>query len=263
MIRDLLTLLWNRRQKEPQPLVWTPERVQRFWDGVRVTRLTEFNFSRQAGRALVLAIEHLLPPAGRVLDFGAGDGDLMALLLERGYRVAGYEPSSTRKAALRSRFAGVEGFEGVVDHLDEGQFDVVLMVEVIEHVLDGELDAVLQRLAAVTKSGGTLIVTTPNNEDLALGMSYDPLTNIMFHRWQHVRSFTPATLAALLRRWGFTELVTHQIGIDNALFVPYDPRWGGASPEALLPSHMVELRANRPGCFGTQNNLIYVGTRTP
>lgn len=261
MIRDLLSVLRHRQNPEPQPLEWTPELVNRFWDGIRSTRLTEFNFSRQAGKALVLAIEHLLAPESRILDFGAGDGDLMALLLERGYRVAGYEPSPARQQALTARFSGTAGFDGVVGPRDRTKFDMVLMVEVIEHVLDGELDDVLRRVATLTAPDGTLVVTTPNNEDLALGMCYDPLTNTLFHKWQHVRSFTHESLTKLLDRAGFEVRVCHQIGLDNALFVPFDERWGAAGPDVALPSHLVELRANRPSRFGSENNLVYIGTR--
>jgi SAM-dependent methyltransferase len=176
--------------------------------------------------------------------------------------VAAYETSASRKEALASRFGATDNFLGALaDDSDRAQFDVILMAEVIEHILDEDLDAVLQRLSGLTKPGGTLVVTTPNNEDLALGMCYDPLGNTLFHRWQHVRSFTAGSLAALFERFGFAELVTHQIGLDNALFVPYDPMWGGASTDVELPSHIVEMRANRSGAFGTQNSLIYIGTR--
>jgi SAM-dependent methyltransferase len=260
MIRDLLKAARYRMQPDPQPLEWTAELVERFWDGIRSTRLTEFNFSRQAGRAVVLAIEHLLPREGRILDFGAGDGDLLALLLERGFRGAAYEPSSVRKQALERRFSTTRGFEGVVGH-EPREFDLVLLVEVIEHILEADLGQTLRRVAALTRRDGLLVVTTPNQEDLALGMCYDPLSNTLFHRWQHVRSLSAESVSALLGRFGFEAIVTHEIELNDALYVPFDPVWGDAQPSNELPSHLTELRANRPCLNGSRNNLVYIGRR--
>jgi 2-polyprenyl-3-methyl-5-hydroxy-6-metoxy-1,4-benzoquinol methylase len=253
--------LQRRPALVPERLQWTPELVERFWNGIRQTRLIEFNFSRQAGKAFVLSIEHLLPPSGTVLDFGAGDGDLVALLLERGYRAAAYEPSEIRKKALATRFDAHPNFAGVVGSKERRSFDTVVLCEVIEHILDEDFDSVLRRIAQLTKAGGHVIVTTPNNEDLELGMCYDPVTNMMFHKWQHVRSFTAASLAQIIERYGFDELVTHQIGLDNNLFVPFDQLWGGASPQIELPSYITHIRSNSPGTIGTQSNLLYIGTR--
>lgn len=261
MIRDLQTVRQHQQAPAPQRLRWTPELVERFWNGIRQTRLTEFNFSRQAGKALVLSIEHFLSRSGTVLDFGAGDGDLVALLLERGYRVAAYELSNLQQKALAARFNGHSNFGGIVGPAVQRTFDTVVLCEVIEHILDEDFDDVMGRVAELTTPGGHVIVTTPNNEDLDLGMCYDPLTNTLFHRWQHVRSFTALSLAETIHRYGFDELVTHQIGLDNNLFVPFDPLWGGASSDVALPSHITQIRSNMPAAIGTQNNLVYIGTK--
>ena len=261
MMQDLLTVMRHRQAPVPQRLRWTPELVERFWNGIEQTRLTEFYFSRQAGKAVVLSIEHLLSPSGTVLDFGAGDGELAALLLERGYRVAAYEPSDIRQKALAARFDALPNFSGVVGSAEQRAFDTVVLCEVIEHILDEDFDNVMCRVAQLTVPGGHVIITTPNNEDLELGMSYDPLTNTMFHKWQHVRSFTALTLAQTLDHYGFDELVTHQIGFENNLFVPFDRLWGGASPKVDMPSYIAQIRSNLPTTVGTGNNLVYIGTR--
>lgn len=245
----------------PQRMRWTPELVERFWTGFAQTRLVEMSFSRQAGRSLVLAIEHLLPRDGRVLDFGAGDGYLIRLLCERGHRAAAYEPSEGRSENLAKLLKDSPGFLGVANASSTESFETVVMAEVIEHILDEQLDATLTRIAQLTMPAGLLVVTTPNNEDLELGMAYCPMSNMLFHRWQHVRSFTAASLAELLARYGFDEIVTHCVEFNDALFVPSDPLWGGAAVGDALPSHIVELRANRPAMVGAQSNLLYVGVR--
>ncbi len=261
MILDVLAVLNNRRKRQPQKLEWTPELVERFWDAVWSTRLKEFSFARQAGRALIVAIDHLLPPGTRVLDFGAGFGDLAALLLERDLRVAGHDPSPASRASLAGRFGTHAGYVGTIGPDDRQQFDVVVMAEVIEHVLDAELEATLTRVARFAAPGGLVVVTTPNNEDLELGMCVDPLANVVFHRWQHVRSFTRETLAARMATVGFEEVVTHELELSEHLYVPFDRIWGQPDSDPSAASHIVSLRGDVVTANGGRQNLVYVGRR--
>jgi SAM-dependent methyltransferase len=257
---------WLRRSRPdagetPRRLEWTPELVGRFWDGFAQTRLVEFSFSKQAGRSLLIAVDHLLPREGRILDFGAGDGYLIELMLQRGLKAAGYEPSSGRRRLLHSSLVGSTGFLGVVGNGNWQTFDVVLMAEVIEHILDKQLDATLKRLGRWTKPGGSLIVTTPNDEDLELGMIYCPVSNVLFHRWQHVRSFTRESLCALLDGYGFDEVVTHLVGFDDRIFVPHDHLWGNQADAPPTLDYMLKLRSNEATCIGTQSNILYIGRK--
>lgn len=245
----------------PERLRWTPELVEQFWNGFAQTRLVEYSFSKQAGRSLLIAVDHLLPRDGRILDYGAGDGYLIQLMCERGLSVAGYEPSTERAQHLTALLGGHSGFLGIESSVSDRSFDCVLMIEVIEHILDEQLDGTLSRLAQAIRPGGLLIVTTPNNEDLDLGMAYCPVSNMLFHRWQHVRSFTDATLRELLARYGFEEVVTHQVEFNDALYVPYDALWGSYGGDSELPAHITAFRANAPTRLGGETNLLYIGKR--
>lgn len=259
----LLDRLWFSRNDPTKPvrLHWTPELMDQFWDGFSNTRLVELSFSRGGGRALIAAVAHLLPKEGRVLDFGAGDGDLAELLCQRGLNVAAYEPSKNRRDVLKKRLGDKPGFLGAVDSASSESFDMVFMVEVIEHILEEQLDNTLKSASRFVRSGGTLIVTTPNNEDLDLNMAYCPVSNTLFHRWQHVRSFTPESLTALLARYGFKEIATHQLEYRDDFYVPYDEVWGSLS--AVLPPHMLDLRDNRSTYVGSGMGLMYIGRRSP
>jgi 2-polyprenyl-3-methyl-5-hydroxy-6-metoxy-1,4-benzoquinol methylase len=246
---------------KPERLKWTPELVGRFWNGFSQTQLVQFSFSQQAGRSLLIAIDHLLPRNGEVLDFGAGDGHLVRLLCERGFRATAYEPSEGRTENLERSLAGIERFGGVIGKNATSKFDLVIMAEVIEHILDEEIDTTLCRLAELTKSGGTLVVTTPNNENLELGMAFCPVSNMLFHRWQHVRSFTEESLANMLRRYGFEETVTHRVGFDNVIYFPVDPQSPTAPKETELPDYIAKLRRNEKATIGSENNLLYIGRK--
>jgi hypothetical protein len=93
-------------------------------------------------------------------------------------------------------------------------------------------------------------------------MVYCPISNKLFHRWQHVRSFTDTTLPDLLRRYGFDEMVTHRVGFEAAVFLPVDPRSPTAPKSDEVPDYIVKLRQNEKALIGSETNLLYVGRRT-
>lgn len=245
---------------KPIKLKWTPELVRKFWDGLAHTRLLELGFSRQVGKSLITAIEHELPGDGRILDFGAGDGDLIKLLCERGYLTAAYEDSNERQKVIKQNLNQHDNFLGTIDKNSDETFNAVIMAEVIEHILDEELDETLNKIASLIKPGGVLVVTTPNNEDLELNMSYCPESNLLFHRWQHVRSFTDQSLKGLLTKYGVEEIVSHQLELNDHVFLPGDKMWS-QSENGSPPSFLNEIRQNIPVKTGGEQNLLYLGRK--
>jgi len=147
-------------------------------------------------------------PRGRLLDVGCAAGELGVLLAARGWSVAGVDREPALVAAARER--GIDA-----RHCDFGQmllpwpdsaFDAVVLAEVIEHVLD--TDHVLTEIVRVLRSGGALIVTTPNlasleNRARLLLGRYPMWMDIRVEGTGHVRYYTPRMLRAHLRRHGF------------------------------------------------------------
>lgn len=259
----LLHRLLGRKKPSQTPLRlrWTPELVERFWNGFAQTRLSELSFGRTGGKAFIVAIEHLLARDRTILDYGAGDGDIVALLLKKGYRVAAYEPAANRRALFTERFAEHEGYLGTIGLGDRGAYDVVLMVEVIEHILDDEFDSTLRRVASLVKPGGTVVVSTPYNEDLELSMAYCPVSNVLFNRWQHVRSFSGDSLSATMAKAGFTPIVVHYLDFHAQFFLPFETTESGGHQEVALPEHLRKIRANVSASVGNQSGLLYIGRK--
>ena len=185
-------------------IYWTPQLVNKFWDGVAQTELDNLSFGKVAGPQFLELISNYLVPGGSHLDYGAGSGHVLQLLLDRGLNAAGFDPSPDRQALLLAKIGQHKNFLGVKGIDSAEQFDVVLLMEVVEHVLDEDFDAVLERVATFVKSGGYLIASTPNNEKLETSSVYCPVSEIFFHPWQHVRSFTPAKLSDCFRKRGFS-----------------------------------------------------------
>lgn len=183
---------------------WTPQLVSKFWDGVAKTELDNLSFGKVAGPKFIELISGFLAPDGRHLDFGAGSGHVLQLLLDRGLNAAGFDPSTDRQALLIEKIGAHKNFLGVKGPECSDQFDVVLLMEVVEHVLDEDFDRVLEQVEKFVKPGGYLIASTPNNENLELSSVYCPVSDTFFHPWQHVRSFTPKLLSDCFKNVGFS-----------------------------------------------------------
>jgi SAM-dependent methyltransferase len=198
------------------PEDWTTDAIGRFWDyfSSRPHR-RELYFSRLVGDGLALYLDLHGVLSGTVLDFGCGPGFLFDHLARYRVECWGVDPSPDSVRLANERCAALPRFRGAfpAGGLPAGQtFDLVTCVETIEHVPADAAPGLLAEMKRLVKPGGTLLVTTPHDERLDDGMIYCPFCDREFHHMQHVRSFTAAGLAELLRENGFT--VSDCRGID-------------------------------------------------
>jgi 2-polyprenyl-3-methyl-5-hydroxy-6-metoxy-1,4-benzoquinol methylase len=187
---------------------WTPEMISRFWDWQ--SQYPEVYFTYLFGREIAYAVRDYLRGRQRVLDFGCGVGYLLPHLCRYAPKVYGADLSTQSIARTNERLAGTSGFEGafLISELQqrESGFDAVLVVEVVEHLYDEDLDAALVAIRGMLNPGGIAIFTTPNDENREANMILCPATGQVFHRWQHVRSWSAASLSKRLRERGFQVL---------------------------------------------------------
>jgi ubiquinone/menaquinone biosynthesis C-methylase UbiE len=145
-----------------------------------------------------------LPEAEHVLDLGCGDGRLTSGLRANAVTAADVSSVALRRAARR--LPGAEIASLVPDEplpFVDGEFELVLCTETIEHVRDVQL--FLSEVRRVLRPGGGLALTTPDHGRVtALRMllngfesEFDPLS-------PHLRFFTRRSLAQLLDAMGFT-----------------------------------------------------------
>jgi SAM-dependent methyltransferase len=114
-----------------------------------------------ARRVLDLVARHV--PAGRLLDVGCGHGLLLDEARRRGYDVTGIELSSGAAGYARDVLGlevREESLEGFAAAQPDGDFQVVVLADVLEHLDDpvAALDACERLLAP----GGALCVITPD-----------------------------------------------------------------------------------------------------
>jgi glycosyltransferase involved in cell wall biosynthesis/SAM-dependent methyltransferase len=233
---------------EPVDMHWNAAAIASFWDGINATRLEELGFSRQSGRHLLRVLRPWLSPRARHLDYGAGTGELALQLIAAGYPTSTFEPSAAMRAVQQRRLAPLRGFLGIWTPEQADTFDTVLLCEVIEHLMPADIPTVLQGINQSLPIGGVLIVTTPNEEDLAASTLQCPHCATRFHRWQHLQSYSAASLSALLQGHGFEPIVVHQVELTDAAL--------SANP------FLDELTGDkRPLAIGNGATLVYVGRK--
>jgi 2-polyprenyl-3-methyl-5-hydroxy-6-metoxy-1,4-benzoquinol methylase len=145
-----------------------------------------------------------------------------------------------KRFATTPHFKGATLIRSLPSELPGGFFDVVLATEVIEHLLDQELAAMLVECDRVLKPGGRVFFTTPNEEDYDAAKVICPDCGSVFHRWQHVRTWTVASLRTRMEQAGFTTEIAKPVTWLN---------WRGK-----LLSWLTERRIVR-------NGLLYVGRK--
>jgi SAM-dependent methyltransferase len=108
-------------------------------------------------------VRNLLPPGASVLELGCADGYFSAALTREGFDVVGLESQPAFAETARARGIDVRA----VDLNEPGalaslgcEFDAVLAMDVLEHLVDPE--SAVKALATVIKPGGLLIITGPN-----------------------------------------------------------------------------------------------------
>jgi len=129
-------------------------------------------------RWLLETAQKVNPKAVSLLDVGAGAGLLVAEAKRLGLEATGVEPCRAFVDSARVLY-GVEILHGVLPHpeLANRQFDLVFLVDVIEHVSDPV--KLLRQSARLLSSGGLLVVVTPDVGSLP--------AKILGPRWWHFR----------------------------------------------------------------------------
>jgi len=191
---------------------WSRETIARFWSfHSRNTSSEEVCFSNMFGMGLLTLLSELrlLRNAPRLLDYGCGSGHLLERLLPTGALCWGLDLSQEAVQVTNDRLSGKPGWQGAQvlkgaqAPFEDGHFDVVIGVEVIEHLLDEDLQEVLGEIRRLLRPGGAVMFTTPNDEDLTKNLVFCPFCETEFHSVQHVRSFSSQSLTHTLASHGF------------------------------------------------------------
>ena len=164
----------------------------------------------------------------RILDIGCGGGLLCEPMARLGAEVVGADASGTNIEVAKLHAA--EGNVSVdyrattaEDLADAGEtFDVILNMEVVEHVAD--IDLFVAKCGQMVRPGGIMFVATINRTLKALGLAIIGAEYVL--RWlprgthSYDKLVTPSELAAAFRKAGLE--LTDETGI---VYIPLADRW--------------------------------------
>lgn len=199
------------------PIVWDDDKVARIWDYYeRIQAVNDLYFAKVYGAYVLRRAALPSRKPLRVLDFGCGTGGLWDQMKRAKvrWRYTGLDFSEKSVSRLVQRSSADAGFEGALhvkglpSSLVDASFDAIFLLEVVEHLTDDRLQATATEVIRLLKPGGKLVVSAPNAEDLAQESKFCPECGAVFHQWQHVRSWTPASLRSIFCELGLQHEVT-------------------------------------------------------
>lgn len=150
-------------------------------------------------------------PSGKLLDVGCGSGVWLEWIRKLGWDVQGvdFDPEAVKAA----RLAGLNVKCGSVEdqNYPSGSFDAIILYHVIEHVPDPI--ATLRECARLLKSGGTLVIGTPNGASLGHRFFKQDWRGLEPPRHLHI--FSPQSLQRALNVAGFEDVqIRPDIGLS-------------------------------------------------
>jgi len=164
----------------------------------------------------------------RMLDIGCGGGILSEPLARLGAIVVGADPAEENIEAARDHAdemgVTVDYRAVTAEHLTEAgeRFDVVLAMEVVEHVTD--VDLFVATCAAMVKPGGLLIAATLNRTLKSFALAIVGAEYVLrwvprgTHQWD--KFVTPVELERAIENCGMR--VTGERGV---IYNPFADRW--------------------------------------
>jgi 2-polyprenyl-6-hydroxyphenyl methylase/3-demethylubiquinone-9 3-methyltransferase len=167
----------------------------------------------------------------RILDIGCGGGLLCEPFARLGAEVIGVDPSAANIAAAKLHaekgHLSIDYRCTTVEEMDvRERFDVVLAMEVVEHVTDVGL--FLSRCAAMLKPGGMMVLSTLNRNWKSFALAIVGAEYVLgwlprgTHRWE--KFVTPDELAKYLLDNRL--VVTEETGV---VYSPFTGRWSLSS----------------------------------
>jgi 2-polyprenyl-3-methyl-5-hydroxy-6-metoxy-1,4-benzoquinol methylase len=234
----------EKKSLEFKQLEWTDDNVARFWRWQGQFPATYFTY--QFGRQIADRLR--APLAGRIsiIDYGCGPGFLIPHLSALGKEVTATDFSPDALDNANRNYGNLESFKGAlsIERLVESstRFDAAVSIETIEHLNDAYLAGFFRNLHTILKPEGIAIITTPNDENLDLSMIYCPESDRVFHRWQHVRSWSAESL---YNRFFQTPLRRHQgQGQAHRETPSRTPREAAASRLHCAPARLIGCAAS-------------------
>lgn len=152
-----------------------------------------------------------------VADIGCGAGSFIDHISGLAEKIIAVEPTEMYQDSLRKRGYEVYNYTNEAIAVRSGSVDYAVAFQVIEHVQNPR--TFLAEILALLKPGGTLLIATPNRNDIMMKLlpeEFPPFFYRIVHRWYfNMESLTRSALEAGFRVE--SEKYMHTMNMSNML----------------------------------------------
>jgi 2-polyprenyl-3-methyl-5-hydroxy-6-metoxy-1,4-benzoquinol methylase len=127
-------------------------------------------------------MRELAPPPARTLEIGCGNGRLLLESARVGYRSTGVEMDARVAGWVRGK-TGLPVFAGSFPPSEDGSYDLVMALDVLEHVPDPPRFA--REIRGRLNPGGKVMVHTPVIDTDEAARQWRDMFNPLSHVWMH------------------------------------------------------------------------------
>lgn len=158
---------------------------------------------------MIAVIEKYKPSPGKVLDVGSFAGIFIRKIAKRNYKSSGIEVNPTM-ADYTKNILNLDVQKGTFlsTHVEKESFDVVTMIDVLEHLVDPR--QIIQKVQGVLKPGGLFVIKVPNLWPQYYKQKIANLIGIsdqgIFENFGHINHFSPKSLRYTLESLGMDVL---------------------------------------------------------
>ncbi len=163
--------------------------------------------SRQKSATAELYIRQLLEltdgKRGSLLEIGCGHGDFLVTAKANGFQVRGIEVSADAAARANARLGEELVQTGNIENtnLPPAQFDVAVMLDVLEHVQNP--NHAINHIRYWLQPGGLLLIVTPTTDSWSRRLMKK---NWMEYKLEHLLYFNRGSIRHLLSNNGFADV---------------------------------------------------------
>ena len=193
--------------------------------------------SRNAIYSHILDLIGKETPVGKLLDVGCGCGFFLKEARNRGWDVAGVDPSEESIAYADKLLGANIARRGTLEDLSQEEvYDVITMINVLDHSLEPWSD--VQKAKTILKGGGLIFLRLPNGtvhstfEKISKQFKSECLVEkyLIFAEY----SFTPRFIRRLLSDSGYRNIIINNATLSGGtLFNPLFTKMVGITADAL------------------------------
>ena len=240
---------------ERHDIEWNPDKISRFWDYISSNAAMSCKFfGLRSGDHVAAVINKSInfKELHSILDLSSGKGDVLSSCfryLKGNQRAYATDYSVENVDCVNERFkdnplfGGAHRLQDYPSQFSDSSFDLIIITEVVEHLNDEDLASMLSEANRLLVTGGYICITTPNDEVLEENHVMCPDCGCVFHRWQHVRTWTITSLQQLLAKYSFQPKLIRKLAWDSVL------------KKRILLNLAVKLNLIAP------NGLVYIGKK--